>query len=156
MRVALLLAGAALGFGIEWGAKEHGDLSAEFRKLRDNADEETRKTMDALDKKWATIGDLVEGKEKIGENGETWGGKNVDFSVFKDRWGAKDGKSSGQPAAAADRKAPSADKVQEAKALHEAAKRAHAELASKQVDEQGSRQSVDEHVQHLQSMEEWW
>ena len=39
---------------------------------------------------------------------------------------------------------------------HEAAKRAHAELASKQVDEQGSRQSVDEHVQHLQSMEEWW
>ena len=156
MRVALLLAGAALGFGIEWGAKEHGDLSAEFRKLRDNADEETRKTMDALDKKWATIGDLVEGKEKIGENGETWGGKNVDFSVFKDRWGAKDGKSPGQPAAAADRKAPSADKVQEAKALHEAAKRAHAELASKQVDEQGSRQSVDEHVQHLRSMEEWW
>ena len=80
-RVALLL-GAAV-----WSVGAVGELNAEFRRLRDNLDEETRKNLDALDKKWAQIGDLVDGVEKVGENGEKWGGKNVDFGAVKDRSG---------------------------------------------------------------------
>ena len=150
-RVALLL-GAAV-----WSVGAVGELNAEFRRLRDNLDEETRKNLDALDKKWAQIGDLVDGVEKVGENGEKWGGKNVDFGAFKDRWGAKDRKFPGRP----DQKAaPSADEVQEAKALHREAKRAYAELASKNKGAQGDAANVREHRERAQReitiMEEWW